>query len=590
MRWPGHVIGSARRPSLAFSTLQSNTISTIPTSQLQQQFYVNLLRRCLETSNISHGRAIHAVFIKTLFRSLYLHNHILNFYIKSGHLNYALKLFDGMPARNVVSWSSVISGFVQHGYSDQALSFFSRMHFDSSVLPNEFTLVSVLHACSLSKNSIHLYPIYVNIIRLAFESNVFVVNAFLTALIRHEKFLEAKEVFDGCSHKDMVTWNVMISGLLQYSYLELPNFWCRMNFEGHKPDQYTFAAAFTASSALTNLNMGLQVHAQLIKTGHGADICVGNSLCDMYIKNRRTVDGLNAFHDMTCKDVRSWTQMAAVFLQCGEPGKALEIIEEMLYIGVKPNKFTLATALNACANLPSLEDGKKFHGLRIKLDSQVDTCVDNALVDVYAKSGCTDEAWAVFQSMPNRTVVSWTTMIMGCAQNGQAREALEIFDEMRMEGVEPNYVTFICVLYACSQGGFIDEGWKYFFSMSNDHGITPGEDHYACMVNLLGRAGHIKEAEELISRMPFQPGVLVWQTLLGACRLHGDMETGKRAAECAIHLDEIDPANYVLLSNMFAGIKNWDSVGMLRKIMENRDVKKVPGSSWIEVEKVCSVT
>ncbi|KAF2324410.1 hypothetical protein GH714_013688 [Hevea brasiliensis] len=463
------------------------------------------------------------------------------------------------------------------------------MQHDSMLAPNEFTVVSALHACSLSENPIHMYQIYGHIVRLGFESNVFVVNAFVTALLRHGKLLEAKEVFDGCPNKDTVSWNAMMSGLLKHSYFQLPSFWYQMNCEGFKPDHFTFATVFSGLAAISDLNIGLQVHAQLIKSGHGADTCVGNSLCYMYMKNWRMLDGSEAFHEMNCTDVRSYTQMASNYLHCGDPGKALELITEMLKMGLRPNKFTLATALDACADLASLEDGKKVHGLRIKLGSQVDVCVDNALLDMYAKSGCMDEAWIVFRSMPNRSVVSWTAMIMGCAQNGQAREALEIFNEMRMEAVEPNHITFICVLYACSQGGFIDEGWKYFFSMTKDHGISPGEDHYACMVNLLGRAGHIKEAEELILSMPFKQGVLVWQTLLGACELHGDMETGKRAARHAIDLDQIDPSSYVLLSNMFAGLKNWESVRMLRKLMENRDVKKVPGSSWIEVENVCSV-
>ncbi|KAK3225389.1 hypothetical protein Dsin_005251 [Dipteronia sinensis] len=201
-------------------------------------------------------------------------------------------------------------------------------------------------------------------------------------------------------------------------------------------------------------------------------------------------------------------------LQCGEPEKALEVIEEMMEMGVKPNKFTLAKAFNACANLACLEKGQKN----------------------------------------DRSVVSWTTMIIGCAQNGQARESLDIFDEMILKGIEPNYITYISVLHACSQGGFIEE---------------------------VGRAGRIKEADDLFLKMPFQPGVMIWQTLLAACHLHGDVETGKRAAEHAIDLNSKDSASYVLLSNMFAGLNNWDGVGRLRQLMKTRDVRKRPGSSWL---------
>ncbi|KAL3835308.1 hypothetical protein ACJIZ3_010044 [Penstemon smallii] len=165
---------------------------------------------------------------------------------------------------------------------------------------------------------------------------------------------------------------------------------------------------------------------------------------------------------------------------------------------------------------------------------------------MYAKCGCMDGALKVFRSMSEHNVVSWTTMIMGYAQNGHSKEALEIFKEMRLKGVKPNHITFICVLYACSQGGFVESGLKYFSSMSQDYGIVPLEDHYACMVSLLGRVGRIKEAEELILEMPLKPGVLIWQTLLGACRVHGDMDTARRAAEHVLALDENDSSTYLM--------------------------------------------
>ncbi|KAG7012171.1 Pentatricopeptide repeat-containing protein, partial [Cucurbita argyrosperma subsp. argyrosperma] len=571
------------RHSIALRISHKSFISKSEISSVKlEDFYVNLLHRCVQTSDSRHGSAIHAKFLKGFLPySLFFHNHVLNFYVKCGSLSCGLQLFDEMPERNVVSWSAVIAGFVQHGRPNEALSLFSRMHCDGTIIPNEFTLVSALHACSLTQRLICSYQIYALVLRLGYGSNIFLMNAFLTALIRHEKLLDALEVFESSSSKDIVSWNAMMAGYLQLAYLELPKFWRRMNLEDIKPDNFTFASILTGLAALSEFKLGLQVHGQLVKSGYGNDICVGNSLCDMYIKNQKLLDGFKAFDEMPSSDVCSWTQMAAGCLHCGEPMKALEVIYDMKNIGVRLNKFTLATALNASANLASIEEGKKFHGLRIKLGADIDVCVDNALLDMYAKCGCMSSANVVFRSMDEQSVVSWTTMIMGFAHNGQAKEALQIFDEMRKEGAEPNHITFICVLYACSQGGFIDEAWKYFSSMSADHGISPSEDHYVCMVNLLGRAGCIKEAEDLIRRMPFKPGSLVWQTLLGACLVHGDVETGKRAAEHALNLDQNDPSTYVLLSNMFAGRSNWDGVGSLRELMETRDVKKVPGFSWM---------
>ncbi|XP_058090279.1 pentatricopeptide repeat-containing protein At2g13600-like [Magnolia sinica] len=570
-------------PSVRRNVHTAYALKAMDTMAIEEEIYSHLLQRCAQTSNLDYGQAIHAKLIKTfLLSSTFLHNHLLNMYCKCGALAKGHQLFEEMPERNVVSWSAIIAGFVQHNHPKEAISIFRQMQ-KEGVEPNEFTLVSALNACSLFEDTTQAYQIYALVIRSGFESNVFLTNAFLTALTRHGKLTEAKELFEKCREKDIVSWNAMMAGYLQFSYSDVWGFWCRMNREGVRPDKFTFASVLTGLAALSSMNNGLQVHAQLVKYGHGDDICVGNALVDMYLKNRSLIGGSKAFDEMPEKDVVSWTQMASGCLLCGEPSQALKIIEQMKLIGVKPNKFTLATALNACASLASIEEGKKAHSFRIKLGNSMDACVDNALLDMYAKCGCMDGASGVFRSMTDRSVITWTTMIMGFAQNGRASDALRIFDKMRVASVEPNYITFICVLYACSQGGFVEEGWEYFSSMARDHSISPGEDHYACMVDLLGKAGQIAEAEALIQSMPFQPGVLVWQTLLGACRVHGDLETGKRAAENALALDKLDPSTYVLLSNMHADSNNWDGVRELRKLMGNREVKKMPGCSWIEV-------
>ncbi|VFQ93444.1 unnamed protein product [Cuscuta campestris] len=554
----------------------------------EETTFAHALRKCVEASNLGYVKAIHAKLLKNpwIASSVYIHNHVINAYVKCGDIWGGHKLFDEMPQKNIVSWTALIAGFVQKGFPIEGFSTFFRMH-NSGITPNEFTFVSALHACSFSDclSLIHLLQVYGLIVRLGFESNIYLVNAFLTGLLRHHRLKEAKEVFENCSYKDIVTWNAMLDGYVQFCPSELPIFWLKMLRNGVEPDKFTFSSVLTGLAELPCLKMGVQVHAWLVKCGHGNEVCVGNSLVDMYLKSQRFSEGLKAFEEIPSKDVRSWTQMAAGLLNHEDPSSALQVVGKMRAAGVKPNKFTFATALNACANLASLKDGEKFHGLRIKLGDDIDVCVDNALLDMYAKCGCMSGASMVFKSMNERSIVSWTSMIAGYAQNGCPKEALEIFHKMRREEVKPNGITLICALYACSQGGLVDEGWSLFSSMTHEYGIVPLEDHYACMVNLLGCAGHIKEAEELILGMPFQPGLLVWQTLLGACVLHGDTETARRAAEKALRIDKNDPATYVLLSNAFAGLLNWENVGSLREIMGSRDVKKTPGSSWLQINK-----
>lgn len=446
--------------------------------------------------------------------------------------------------------------------------------------PNEFALVSALHAGSLSGGPAQARQVFSQVIRLGFESNAFLINAFLMALIRNDVFDEAVNLFEKCLIRDVVTWNSMIAGCLQFDCVKVWDLWRQMNLEGVNPDEYTFSSVLTGLATSSSLSNGLQVHAQLVKYGFRDDICVGNSLLHMYIKNRNLADGYKVFNELLQPDVAAWTQMASGCLHCGQPSEALEIIKLMKAAGICPNKFTLATELNACASLASLEQGKKVHGFRIKLGIEVDECVHNALIDMYSKCGSMKDACSVFCSMRERSVISWTTIIMGFAQNGFALEAIEAFEHMISSNAKPNYITLICVLYACSQGGFVDIGWNYFTSMVKDYGILPGEDHYCCMVDLLGKAGKLTEAENLILGMPFEPSALVWQTLLGACRLHGELEMGKRAAENVLAIEKKDPSTYVLLSNMLAKSSNWDGVRRVRELMEYGEVKRVPGSSW----------
>ncbi|KAG0476040.1 hypothetical protein HPP92_012881 [Vanilla planifolia] len=374
----------------------------------------------------------------------------------------------------------------------------------------------------------------------------------------------------------------MFAGYQQFDSFKIWTFWLRMNREAEvSPDQFTFSSVFSGLATGSSLTNGLQAHAQVVKHGFCHDICVGNSLVEMYLKNRNLHGGFKAFDEMPERDVASWTQMAAGFLNCGEPSEALVLIKKMKKAGICPNKFTLATELNACASLASLEEGKKAHGFRVKLGDEVDLCVDNALLDMYSKCGSMKDAWSVFCSMRERSIISWTTIIMGFAHNGLAREALEAYEKMISANVSPNYITFICLLYACSKGGFVDEGLNYFKAMVDDYGIDPGEDHYCCMVDLLGKAGRLTEAEGLILGMPFKPSALVWQTLLASCRFHGEMEIGRRAAEQVLALDKRDPSTYVLISNILAKSSNWDGAERVRELMEQSEVKRVPGSSWM---------
>ncbi|KAL8555585.1 hypothetical protein ACS0TY_003402 [Phlomoides rotata] len=347
--------------------------------------YVSILRECVEISNLRKAKTVHAKLIKTSEQETdfrFIHNLLIHAYVKCGDVINGRQVFEKMPEKNVVSWTVLIAGFVRKGFPIETVSLFYDMH-KSSIRPNEYTFVSVLQACSFAE-SLHLIcalQIFALIIRLGFEGNVYLVNSFLTILIRDGKLDEAIQVFQGCFNRDIVSWNAIFNGFLKFS--------CDYMDSGVKccpkltPDNFTYATVLTGLAELSNLETGLKVHALLVKSGYGAEMCVGNALVDMYLKSRRLNDGFAALAEMTLKDVCSWTQMAAGCLNYGEPVEALRVIGEMRRAGVGPNKFTLATGLNVCANMSSLDEGLKVHTLVIKLGDDVDVCVDNALLNMY---------------------------------------------------------------------------------------------------------------------------------------------------------------------------------------------------------------
>jgi pentatricopeptide repeat protein len=275
--------------------------------------------------------------------------------------------------------------------------------------------------------------------------------------------------------------------------------------------------------------------------------------------------------------VISWNAIIGGYAQHGYGEEAFNLYRQMKGEGVKPNKITFVSILNACANLAALVEGMEFHREICEAGLEADVCVGNALIDMYTKSGNIEGACRVFDQMPARDVVSWNAMIGGYAQHGYGNKALEVFKQMKTEGFEPDRITFVNVLSACNHAGLVDEGHQHFSSMDRDYKIMPTLDHYCCMVDLLGRTGFLQEAEDFIQRMPFEPDASIWSPLLGACHRYGKVKVVEHVADWTLKLDSQDAAVYVLLSNMYAAAGMWENVEKVRYLMKDRGVKKGAG-------------
>lgn len=264
--------------------------------------------------------------------------------------------------------------------------------------------------------------------------------------------------------------------------------------------------------------------------------------------------------------------------------EALKLFEQMNLGGFKPDHFTLSSVLGVCASRASIGQGRDLHAHVVSSGMESDVAVGNALIDMYAKCGNIDDARQVFDIMPKQNIISWNAIIVGYAQHGHGNEALKFFGQMQRAAMKPNNITFLGVLTACNHVGLVDDGWNYFYSMSPDYGVSPEPDHYACMVDLLGRAGCLTEAEDLIHKMPFEPDAVTWGCLLAGCRLHNNAELGQRVAQYLFDLEPQSSAAYILLSNIYAACGRWDCVAKVRKLMKDKGLKKEPGCSWIEVK------
>eukprot|EP01018_Ginkgo_biloba_P035646 Gb_29801 [translate_table: standard] len=536
-------------------------------------------------------------------------------YAKCGNVEYAHQLFHKMPERDAVSWNAMIGSYAKLGYGEEALKLFFQMH-RLNMKPDHFTFGSLLSACASLEALEQGQQVHAHVIKTAYESNVFVGSALVDMYAKCGIIDGAHQVFDKMPERNTVSWTAMIAGYAQVGQSEEAfKVFFLMQQAGTKPDPFTFVSIVRACADLADLKQNIQFHGHIIKTGFEAHVSVGNALVTMYARCGSIEDANRVFNKMTIRDVITWTTiitgyaklgcmdyarhlfdsmsernvvswnaMIAAYLQHGHGEEALKLFVQMRCEGIAPDWITFASVLGSCAILVALQQGKQVQTHIIKAGFESYVFVGNALITMYAKCGSIEDAHHMFYKMPEQDLVTWNAMITGYAEHGHGKEVLQFFETMLRTGVKPDHITFISVLSACSHTGLVDEGWRYFNSMSQDHCIMPRIEHYACMIDLLGRAGLLHEAEDCINNMPFKPNVGVLGALLSACRIHGNIELGKRAAECLFDLETKDSGLYALLSNIYATGGRWDDVAKVRKMMKERGVKKNPGCSWIEVK------
>ncbi|KAK9270370.1 hypothetical protein L1049_025949 [Liquidambar formosana] len=400
--------------------------------------------------------------------------------------------------------------------------------------------------------------------------------SFAALIFRHFQFPSTNE------------WNALIRGLAQSSEpTKAITCYRTMAREFHKPDALTCSFALKACARALALLEAKQIQSHIYRHGFLADVLLQTTLLDVYAKTGNIDSAQYVFDEMSKRDVATWNALIAGLAQGSRLSEAIALFHRMrVEEGMKPNEITVLGALSACSQLGALREGERIHSYirDEKLDMNVQVC--NVVIDMYAKCGFVDKAYWVFENMSCRkSVVTWNTMIMAFAMHGDGVKALELFDKMGQTGVRQDAVTYLAALCGCNHAGLVEDGVQLFNSMAGC-GVTPNVKHYGSVVDLLGRAGRLEEAYEIINSMPMVPDVVLWQSLLGACKTYGNVDMAEIASRKLVEMGSNSCGDFVLLSNVYAAHERWDDVGRVREAMKNRDVKKLPGFSYIEVEGV----
>ncbi|CDP15172.1 unnamed protein product [Coffea canephora] len=583
-------------------TLPASEPQTPPTAHLSPDDLNNLLNKATQEKNIRHATQIHTQLIIQDYIFLpFLFNNLLNLYAKCGHLSQALTFFNApmvqarrtlnLEHKNVVTWTSVITQLSHYHKPFKALTFFNDMR-RTGVYPNHFTFSAVLPACADSLIIFHGHQIHCLIHKHGFESDLFVGSALLNMYAKSGDMMLAKKVFDEMPERNIVSWNSMIVGCLQNSlHNEAFGVFVEVLREGSLvPDQVSISSVLSACANMgAGLNGGRQVHGVVVKHRLVSLAYVRNSLMDMYFKCGCFDDGFKLCGALEDRDVVTWNIMIMGCVENDNFEEACNHFWVMRREGVSPDEASFSSVLHAAACIAALDQGTLIHSQMVKAGFDRNTCVASSLITLYAKCGSLADAQRVFNECEENNVVSWTAIISAYQQHGCASQVITLFEDMLRKGIKPDYITFVCLLSACSHSGRIDEGFSYFHSMTQRHDMKPGHEHYACMVDMLSRGGRLQEAKKFVETMPIQADASIWGALLGACRNYGNLEMGRVVAEKLFKIEPDNPGNYVLLSDMYSRRGKLEEADEIRRLMGVNRVKKEPGCSWLDIKNTTYV-
>ncbi|KAL5716432.1 hypothetical protein ACHQM5_018121 [Ranunculus cassubicifolius] len=561
---------------------------------------------------------LHQLHSQIITNGLPLYNHLLSKLLELRLFDYAHTLFPHIPSPTDFSWNSMIRTHTLNGSPHHSILLYVKM-LRNEVQPSNFTYPYLFKACSTRFCVNEGEQLHCHVVKLGFGLDVYVSNSLIDMYCKCYDVRVARNVFDEMTDRDEVSWNSLISGYVgcgeigearklfdemtvgrnvvcwtslingygkEGKLVEMLGLFVEMLVGEDEvvPNSATMVCLLAAASSLSAIKLGRWVAVFIDINGIPLNAILSTALIDMYSKSGDLGKARKLFDGMCSKSLVTWNAMITGYVQSGLLEDAIGLFYVMRAKLVPPNEITMVNVLSACAGLGALELGREIHLYigRNRLDMNV--IVATALVDMYSKCGAVDDACLVFVKTTNKDVTLCNAMIMGLAYHGNAKDSVTVLSQMERIGVKPNDITYIGALSACNHSGLVQEGRLHFSNMSTKHGLRPTVEHYACMVDLLGRAGYLDEATEMVDNMAVPPDSIIWGALLSACRIHRDVYLADKIAENILSSPEPNMGFCILLSNIYASAGRWKDVARVRRFVKEKRIKKPSGCSWIELE------
>ncbi|XP_071730051.1 pentatricopeptide repeat-containing protein At5g48910-like [Rutidosis leptorrhynchoides] len=521
---------------------------------------------------------LHALSIKTAtFNDPKISSRLISLYThsKTHTLDDARQVFDQMHQPTLFSWNTLMKSYVENQRSQECVFMFVEFISLSGFTPDVFTLPCVIKGCGRLMAVKEGEQIHGLGLKLGFGSEVFVQSSLVSMYSKFNDIDSARKVFNGMSEKDLITWNTLLDGYVKCGEIRL----AKELFDQMKErDVVTWTVMVDGLSKCGNVDDAKKLFGEMPKR----NLPSWNAMINGYMKAGDYGSARSLFDQMEDKNIITWNSMIAGYECNTRFSEPLKLFLELLNLGCVPTHSTLVSTLSAISWLALLNKGRWVHSYMVKNGLELENVLGTSLIEMYCKCGCIESALKVFKVISKKKLGHWTAIIVGLGTHGQAKHALELFNEMLRVNIVPNGITFIGVLNACNHAGLVKDGKRYFDMMINEYKIEPTVEHYGCLVDILCRAGQLKEAKNVIEQMPMKPNKIIWMSLLSASRIYKNIEIGEYAAQ---HITKIDPKyieSYVLLSNLYAATGNWDKVSHVREMIKKTGVKKDPGCSLIE--------